>query len=68
MEPNTEDIHHYLGDVSPWHPVTLGQQWQGAPEAAHLLTRMCRSWKKVRSVCRISWNSPAERPPYTCQR
>lgn len=38
----------------------------GRSRATHSLTRMCRSWKKMRSVCRISWNSPAERPPYIC--
>lgn len=40
----------------------------GGPRVTHSLTRMCRSWKKMSSVCRISWNSPAERPPYVCQR
>lgn len=31
------------------------------------LTRICRSWKKISSVCRIIWNSPAERFPYICE-
>lgn len=65
--------HHQLCRISALvcltsrHPVSRGPQWHGAPRAARALTRMCRSWKKMRSVCRISWNSPAERPPYTCR-
>lgn len=32
------------------------------------LTLMCMSWKKMRRVCLISWNSPAEREPYIWKR